>query len=169
MAKVIYISGGQRSGKSSFAQRMAEEKSDSPIYLATARCWDEEFEKRIARHKSDRGEKWSTIEETLNISKHKLSGSVVLMDCVTLWLTNIFMEFEMDSVRALQWAKQEWRGLLEQDFTLIVVSNEIGMGVVAAEPTTRAFVDMQGWMNQFIAMGADEAYAMFSGLPIKLK
>ncbi len=169
MAKVIYISGGQRSGKSSYAQRMAEGLSSSPIYLATAKCWDKEFERRIARHQSERGESWQTIEELVNISRHRFEGRVVMMDCVTLWLTNIFMEHNMDGAISLEWAKEEWRRLLEQDFTLIVVSNEIGMGVVAVDPSTRAFVDMQGWMNQFIAERADEAYAMFSGLPVKLK
>ncbi|MFR9534086.1 MAG: bifunctional adenosylcobinamide kinase/adenosylcobinamide-phosphate guanylyltransferase [Rikenellaceae bacterium] len=169
MAKVIYISGGQRSGKSSFAQRTAEGLSDNPIYLATAKCWDEEFKQRIERHQSDRGDNWRTLEEPMAISTHELSGSVVLMDCVTLWLTNIFMEFDMDAARSLAWAKEEWMRFTAQDFTLIVVSNEIGMGVVAIEPSTRAFVDMQGWMNQFIAQGADQAYAMISGLPLKLK
>lgn len=90
MSRVIYISGGQRSGKSNFAQKMAEELSPTPTYLATARCWDKEFEKRIERHKASRGDHWRNIEEQRFISHLELDGEVVLMDCVTLWLTNIF-------------------------------------------------------------------------------
>lgn len=105
----------------------------------------------------------------MDISKHNLENRVVMMDCVTLWLTNIYMHFEMDAEQSLEWAKGEWRRFTEQDCTIIVVSNEIGMGVVASEASTRAFVDMQGWMNQFIAERADEAYALFSGMPLKLK
>ncbi|MFR9648954.1 MAG: bifunctional adenosylcobinamide kinase/adenosylcobinamide-phosphate guanylyltransferase [Rikenellaceae bacterium] len=169
MAKVIYVTGGQRSGKSAYAQAKAESLSSSPIYLATARCWDDEFRGRIRRHQADRGECWQTIEENMDISKHNLENRVVMMDCVTLWLTNIYMHFEMDAEQSLEWAKGEWRRFTEQDCTIIVVSNEIGMGVVASEASTRAFVDMQGWMNQFIAERADEAYALFSGMPLKLK
>ncbi len=169
MAKIIYITGGQRSGKSSFAQKMAEELSPNPIYLATAKCWDNEFKERITRHQNDRGDMWRTIEEQTKISKHDLSGEVVMMDCITLWLTNIFMSNEMDGTKSLEWAKGEWLKFIEADFTLIVVSNEIGMGVVAADKSTRTFVDMQGWMNQFIAQRADEAYALISGLPLRLK
>ncbi len=169
MAKVIYISGGQRSGKSAFAQSMAESLSPSPIYLATAKCWDKEFRKRIKLHQESRGESWQTIEELMDISRHNLSSEVVMMDCVTLWLTNIFMAHEMDGAKSLEWAKSEWERVTEQDCTLIVVSNEIGMGVVATDSSTRAFVDMQGWMNQFIAQRADEAYTLISGIPLKLK
>ncbi len=169
MAQVIYISGGQRSGKSDFAQEMAEKLSSTPLYLATAKCWDSEFKDRIERHQRARGENWRTIEETINISSLPLDGEVVLMDCVTLWLTNIFMENEMDGTKSLEWAKEQWNELLTHDCTLIVVSNEIGMGVVPTSASTRAFVDMQGWMNQFIAKKADEAYTIISGLPLKLK
>lgn len=169
MAKVIYISGGQRSGKSDFAQEMAEKLTPTPLYLATAKCWDSEFKARIERHQRARGENWRTIEETLNIASLALGGEVVLMDCVTLWLTNIFMENDMDGTKSLAWAKEQWRKLLEQDCTLIVVSNEIGMGVVPTSASTRAFVDMQGWMNQFIAQKADQAYTLISGLPLRLK
>lgn len=169
MAQVIYISGGQRSGKSDFAQKMAEELSPTPLYLATAKCWDSEFKDRIERHQRARGQNWRTIEETINISRLNLGGEVVLMDCVTLWLTNIFMANEMDGTRSLEWAKSHWNELLEQDCTLIVVSNEIGMGVIPTDASTRAFVDMQGWMNQFIAQKADQAYTIISGLPLRLK
>ncbi len=169
MREIIYVSGGQRSGKSDFAQNMAESLSQNPVYLATAKCWDKEFERRIERHKTSRGDHWSNIEELIELSRHNLEGRVVMMDCVTLWLTNIFGQYDYDTARCLEVAKSEWTKFIEQDFTLIVVSNEIGMGVIPMDKTTRAFVDLQGWMNQFIAATADKAYTLISGIPMQIK
>lgn len=169
MSKVIYISGGQRSGKSRFAQAMAEQLSPSPLYLATAHCWDAEFADRIKRHQEDRGDHWSTIEEELHLSRHPLRGQTVLLDCVTLWLTNIFSQNGYDRDKSLAFAKAEWQRLIAQDATFIVVSNEIGMGVIPMEKSTRAFVDLQGWANQFIASTADEAYMLISGISVRIK
>ncbi len=167
--RIIYISGGQRSGKSDFAQNMAEELSVNPTYLATAKAWDKEFEKRIERHKASRGEHWYNIEEKRYISQLALDGHVVLMDCVTLWLTNIFGDCNFDLQLSLSEAKKEWDLFCQKEFTVIVVSNEIGMGVIPLEKSTRKFVDLQGWMNQYIAASADEVYTLISGIPLKLK
>ncbi|MFI3303650.1 MAG: bifunctional adenosylcobinamide kinase/adenosylcobinamide-phosphate guanylyltransferase [Rikenellaceae bacterium] len=169
MRRIIYISGGQRSGKSNFAQNMAESLSSKPTYLATARCWDKEFEQRIARHKASRDERWNNIEEERFISKLHLDNEVVLMDCVTLWLTNIFCDNDYNLQQSLDEAKREWDLFINREFTLIVVSNEIGLGVVPMESSTRAFVDLQGWMNQHIASTAEEAYTVISGIPVKIK
>ncbi len=169
MRKVIYISGGQRSGKSSFAQKTAEMMSDNPVYLATARCWDEEFGKRIERHRQERGSRWTNIEEEKNISGIDLSGRVILMDCVTLWLTNIFHDNNYQVRESLEWAKKEWDSFISGENIIIVVSNEIGMGVIPAERSARRFADLQGWMNQYIADSAHEVYIMFSGIPLKVK
>ena len=169
MAEIIFITGGQRSGKSSFAQRLAEEKSQSPVYLATARIWDEDFKSRIERHKSDRGEKWQTIEEEFQLSKHDFAGKIVLLDCITLWLTNIFYDSKNDVDQSLEIAKKEWDKFTQQDFTLIVVSNELGMGVHPINEIARKFADLQGWMNQYIAKSAKEVQLMVSGIPVKLK
>lgn len=169
MAEIIFVTGGQRSGKSSFAQQMAEEKSANPVYLATARIWDEDFENRVKRHQRDRGEQWKTIEEEISISRHKLDGEVVLLDCVTLWLTNIFYENKNDVDASLEIAKSEWQKFINQDLTLIVVSNELGMGVHPLNEVARKFADLQGWMNQFIAKNANEVILMVSGLPMKIK
>lgn len=112
---------------------------------------------------------WCNIEEEHFISNHDLSGRVVMMDCVTLWLTNIFCDSEYDLKTSLDEAVREWDKFVEQDFTLIVVSNEIGLGVIPMESSTRAFVDLQGWVNQHIAALADEAYCLVSGIALKLK
>jgi adenosylcobinamide kinase/adenosylcobinamide-phosphate guanylyltransferase len=169
MAQITFITGGQRSGKSSFAQRLAEDKSESPIYLATAHIWDEDFKSRVIRHQSDRGEQWQTIEEEIEISKHDLAGRVVLLDCITLWLTNIFYENKNDVDASLVSAQKEWNKFIAQDFTLIVVSNEIGMGVHAENEIARKFADLQGWLNQYIAQSAHEVQLMISGIPVKIK
>lgn len=168
MANIIFITGGQRSGKSSYAQRLAEQMDPSPIYLATARVWDEEFKARIRRHQSDRDERWETLEEEKALSRLNLTGRTVLLDCVTLWLTNIFHDNHYELNASLAEAKQEWSRFIDQEMTLIVVSNEIGMGVIPADETTRRFVDLQGWMNQQIASTAQQAFAMFSGRALEL-
>lgn len=167
--KIIYISGGARSGKSHYAQSLAESLSDHPIYLATARIMDEDFARRVARHQRDRGEQWETLEEPTRLSAHDLSDRVVLMDCVTLWLTNLYDENGYDMDRTLEAAKAEWDRFIRQDMTLIVVSNELGMGLHASTEGARHFVDLQGWVNQHVAATADEAYFMVSGIPMRLK
>lgn len=169
MANVIFITGGQRSGKSSFAQQKAEELAPGPVYMATARVWDEEFRQRIQRHQRDRGPHWTTIEEEKNLSQLDLTGRVVVLDCVTLWLTNFFVDNDFNTEQSLEQAKAEWKQLIEQDFTLLVVSNEIGMGIIPDKEMTRHFTDLQGWMNQFIARTANEVYLMVSGIPVKIK
>lgn len=169
MPEIIFITGGQRSGKSSYAQRLAEEKTANPVYLATARIWDDEFKRRIERHKNDRGNQWTTIEEEKHLSKLNLKGRVVMLDCITLWLTNIFYDNGYDVDKSLKLAKDEWLCFTAQDFTLIVVSNEIGMGVIPENEAARKFSDLLGWMNQHIASLSDTVYFMISGIPLKIK
>lgn len=169
MAEIIFITGGQRSGKSKFALKLAEEKSDIPVYLATARVWDAEFEQRIKRHQTDRGEQWTTIEEELYLSKLQLPGKTVLLDCITLWLTNIFHDNSYNVELSLSKAKNEWEKLINQNFTLIVVSNELGMGVIPENEAARKFADLQGWFNQYIASLANTVFLMVSGIAVKIK
>jgi len=169
MAKIIYITGGQRSGKSSFGQKMAEELSEAPIYLATSRIWDEDFRNRVKRHQSDRSDIWTTIEEEKNIHKHDFTNKVVLLDCITLWLTNFFYDNQPNYNKALEQAKSIWDVFITQNATLIIISNEIGMGMHAETEAGRKFQDIQGWMNQHIAKTADEVYFLVSGIPQKIK
>ncbi len=169
MAAITLITGGQRSGKSRYGQEIAESVSLSPTYLATARVWDEDFKNRIARHKVDRGNNWETIEEQKLIGELDLSGKTVLLDCVTLWLTNIFHDNGFDLKKSLSQAKCEWQKFTKKDFRLIVISNELGMGIHAENEASRKFADLQGWMNQHIASQADKVLLMISGIPLQIK
>lgn len=169
MAQITFITGGARSGKSSFAQRMAEEQSENPIYLATARVWDDDFRQRIKRHQNDRGPHWINIEQEKELSACDVDGQTVLLDCITLWLTNIFFDNQFDADRSLGEANAEWNRFVQKEMNLIVVSNELGMGVHPAEESARKFADLQGWMNQYIARQASEVFLMVSGIPVKIK
>jgi len=169
MAQITFITGGARSGKSSFAQQMAESASPNPVYLATARVWDEDFRLRIQRHQNDRGPHWINIEEEKQLSACDVEGQTVLLDCITLWLTNIFFDNQYDADRSLEEAKVEWNRFVQKDMNLIVVSNELGMGVHPVEESARKFADLQGWMNQYIARQANEVFLMISGIPVKIK
>jgi len=166
---IYYITGGQRSGKSSFGQKLALSLSDNPIYLATSRHWDGEYEKRIDRHKADRDERWTNVEEEKHIGKLEFDQRVVLVDCVTLWLTNFFVDTKNNVDQSLQLAKSEFDALTTQNSDFIFISNEIGMGTHAHTEIGRKFTDLQGWMNQFIAEKSDQAWLMVSGIPMKLK
>ncbi|HPR31516.1 MAG TPA: bifunctional adenosylcobinamide kinase/adenosylcobinamide-phosphate guanylyltransferase [Prolixibacteraceae bacterium] len=168
-ANITLITGGQRSGKSSFARELAEKNSSTPVFLATARVWDEEFRKRIERHQSDRDSRWSTFEEEKNLALLNLSGQTVLLDCITLWLNNFFHDCGFDPDKARAEAQKEWDSLIRQDTTLIVVSNELGMGIIPENEAARKFIDLQGWMNQHIARSAQTIYWMISGIPVKIK
>lgn len=166
---ITYISGGARSGKSRFAQDMALELSTSPVYVATARVADEEFAQRVQRHKEDRGPEWTTLEASRQLYKLPLTGRVVVIDCVTLWLSDMFMEYESDTERALAEFKKEIDRLKELEATFIIISNELGMGLHAESAIGRMFTDLQGWANQYVAACADTAIFMVSGLPLYLK
>ena len=167
--RIILVTGGQRSGKSGYAQRLALELSDNPVYMATSRVWDEEYRKRIERHQRDRGPQWTNIEEEKQLSRHQLSGRTVLIDCVTLWCTNFFFDVNADTDSALEAAKEEFDRFTKQDATFIFVTNEIGMGATSDNEIQRKFTDMQGWMNQYIAEHANEVWLMVSGIEVKVK
>ncbi len=166
---IHYITGGARSGKSSYAMQLALSLSDSPVYVATARRWDDQFEQRIHRHVHERDAHWTTFEEEKAISTLDLAGKVAVIDCVTLWLTNYFVDFRQDIDQSLAAFQQEIDALAQIEAILILISNEIGMGVHAATEAGRKFTDLQGWANQYVAQKADKATLMVSGLPVVLK
>ncbi|UXP32151.1 bifunctional adenosylcobinamide kinase/adenosylcobinamide-phosphate guanylyltransferase [Reichenbachiella agarivorans] len=166
---IIYITGGERSGKSGFAQQLAQDFSDKPYYLATAKKWDQEFEERISRHQSDRDERWTTIEEQIYLGDVLPENTTIVIDCVTLWLTNIFSTQQYERDKSFAQAKEQFLKLIAYEGTLLIISNEIGMGLHADSKMGRDFVELQGWTNQLIAQHADEAYFLISGLAQRIK
>lgn len=167
--EIILITGGQRSGKSGYAQRLALSLSSSPIYLATSRVWDDEHRERIERHQADRGSEWINIEEEKFLSNHQLEGRVVLVDCLTLWATNFFFDYDSDVNKSLSMMKQEFDKFTNQNAQFIFVTNEIGMGGTSENRIQRLFTDLQGWMNQYVAEQSDRVFMMVSGIPLQVK
>ncbi len=170
MRKIILITGGQRSGKSAYAEQLARNLSPNPIYLATAHVWDDDFAQRICNHKARRGPQWTNIEEERNIANIDVQGRVVLLDCLTLWATNYLPAEGLPNTKdtAAQLCTQ-LTSFLSQDATYILVTNEVGLGGVSPNPLARRFADILGTLNQHAAAQADEAYILLSGLPLKLK
>ncbi|MDR3717075.1 MAG: bifunctional adenosylcobinamide kinase/adenosylcobinamide-phosphate guanylyltransferase [Puia sp.] len=174
VSRILFITGGARSGKSRYAQELALQLSPTPRYVATARRWDDDFGERIRRHRQDRDERWTSLEEEKYLSRLPLSGQTAVIDCVTLWLTNFFVDTNQDVERTLEACKKEMdllSHMVQQapGTTLIVVSNEIGMGLHAETEAGRKFADLQGWMNQYIAHLADRVTLMVSGIPLIVK
>lgn len=167
--RIILITGGQRSGKSTKAEELALSLSTNPIYVATAHVWDEEFRERVIKHQERRGPQWTNIEEETALSKHDLTGRVAVVDCVTLWLTNFFFQNNSDVDKSLEAVKAEFDAFTQHDATYIFVTNEIGCGGVSDNAIQRKFTDLQGWMNQYIASRADEVILMVSGIAVKIK
>lgn len=166
---ILLVTGGQRSGKSDFAQNRALEMSKHPVYLATSRIWDEEFRQRVLRHQANRGPEWTNVEEENFLSRHDLAGRVIVIDCVTLWCTNFFFDNNSVVDISLQQIKEEFDAFVRQDAYFIFVTNELGLGGVSVDDTQRRFTDLQGWVNQYIASKADEVVLMVSGIPVPVK
>ena len=169
MKKIILITGGQRSGKSTKAEELALSLCPNPVYMATAHIWDEEFRERVHKHQERRGPQWTNLEEETNLSLHNMTGRVVVIDCVTLWLTNFFFANNSDVNKSLELAKAEFDKFTEPDATYIFVTNEIGLGGVSENAIQQKFTDLEGWMNQYIASKADEVILMVSGIEVKIK
>ena len=198
MKRVILVTGGQRSGKSTYAEKLVLELSgeEKSVYMATSRIWDEEFARRVEIHKQRRGPQWINIEEEKFLSRHNVEGKVVLIDCVTLWSTNFFFDLSaenpvpgeqagsalhstMDAQEAahsgsvvektLQQIKDEFEKFTAQDATFVFVTNEIGLGGVSENKLQRQYTDLLGWLNQYLSSRADDVYFMVSGIPMKIK
>ncbi len=169
--KIVFITGGARSGKSSFALDEASKVKGQKAYIATAEALDDEMKLRIEKHKIDRGDDWDTYEEPLNVSdilsKIDNKYEAVVLDCLTLWLSNVMHKTESPEVEikgladALQSSKEA--------SVIYIVTNEIGMGIVPDNELAREFRDLAGFLNQEIAGLADEVYLVTSGIPIKIK
>lgn len=169
MKEIILITGGARSGKSTYAEKLALSRSSSPVYVATARIWDEDFRRRVARHQERRGPEWNNIEEEKYLGRLKVEGRVVLTDCVTLWCTNFFFDLKADIDRTLEEVRREFDAFTNQNATFIFVTNEIGLGGTSDNELQRKFTDLLGWVNQYIASRADKVVLMVSGIPVLIK
>ncbi|ERI15255.1 bifunctional adenosylcobinamide kinase/adenosylcobinamide-phosphate guanylyltransferase [Brucella sp. RRSP16] len=167
--KSVLVLGGARSGKSSYAEKMAQSSGLQPLYLATGRAFDDEMENRIAIHRDRRGSDWQTVEEPLDLvsalTLHVTVNRFVLVDCLTLWLTNLMLA-ERDIAA-------ETAGLVAMlpDLAgpVVFVSNEVGFGIVPENRMAREFRDHAGFLHQAVAAVADEVYLIAAGLPLKMK
>ena len=170
--KIIFITGGARSGKSSYAEKLARSMAGKRAYLATAQALDEEMAAKIEKHRYDRDSAWDTYEEPLAVAEllRKLSDryQVALLDCLTLWLSNVMAHTDGDGAVLLR-SDELVKAVKNFAGTCIIVSNEVGLGIVPDNPLARKFRDFAGMLNQMVARAADEAYFTVSGIPVRLK
>ena len=165
----LFVIGGARSGKSRYAQARAEAAGGAPVFVATAEAFDDEMRERIARHQADRDARWSTVEapRELPAAIDALSGgeAVVLVDCLTLWVSNLLLA-DADISRA---GRQLCDAIARFDGTLILVANEVGLGIVPDNALARRFRDAAGLLNQSVAAAAAEVVLLTAALPLTLK
>ena len=173
MAHLVYITGGCRSGKSATAQRLAEQHAGQLLYVATAEVRDAEMAERIKQHQQVRGVRWLVLEEPVDLASKipaaAVSCSAILIDCLTLWLSNLLERHGEDDAVIERDAEALIMALKSLDASVYIVSNEVGSGIVPENPLARRFRDFAGKMNQLFAEAADEAWLVVSGLPLKLK
>ncbi|WP_099865049.1 bifunctional adenosylcobinamide kinase/adenosylcobinamide-phosphate guanylyltransferase [Pararhizobium haloflavum] len=170
--RTVFVLGGARSGKTAFSEALAGESGLDRHYVATGRAWDDEMRARIDRHRAMRGRTWMTHETPLGLTqtlRSELSPArVVLVDCLTLWVTNLMMEEQGDA--AIDAAFDDLVAVIQDPAgPLILVSNEVGLGIVPENSMARAFRDHAGRLHQKIAAAADEVYFIAAGLPLKMK
>lgn len=182
MSKVILVTGGSRSGKSKFAENLLND-TDDVLYIATALVTDGEMEDRIKKHKESRNQNWATYEGFKDLDKaiEKYNHKNIMLDCVTVMVTNLlfdkqrdFDNISMDEVdEILNEVKKQFdifiNKVRQKDINLVMVTNEVGSGLVPEYKLSRIFRDIAGFINQFIASKSDEVYFVTCGLPLKLK
>jgi adenosylcobinamide kinase/adenosylcobinamide-phosphate guanylyltransferase len=169
--QIILVTGGARSGKSKYAEQRAQQLGGRRLYLATAESNDEEMAQRIAEHKKRRGNNWVTIEEPMELSSALLAQrgrtDCALVDCLTIWLSNLLLHRDADFVGD---RVDQFLGTLPQlDFHVVLVTNEVGWGIVPDNLLARQFRDLAGWANQQIATVATEVILMVAGIPMVVK
>ncbi|HWA19304.1 MAG TPA: bifunctional adenosylcobinamide kinase/adenosylcobinamide-phosphate guanylyltransferase [Devosia sp.] len=170
MSGHILILGGARSGKTSFAERMAMRAGETPLYLATAQALDDEMLERVKLHQQQRHKRFATLEEPLDLATALKAGArehdVILVDCITLWITNMLGE----NVQVAKAVDELISTLTEIDSArVIVVSNEVGLGIVPDNPLARTFRDLSGAAHQRLAEICGEVHFIIAGLPMTLK
>jgi adenosylcobinamide kinase/adenosylcobinamide-phosphate guanylyltransferase len=168
---VVLVGGGARSGKSRFALEYAEKRSRRPAFVATGEARDDEMRERIERHQRERAAHWTTIEEPLDLTavveREASRFDLLVVDCLTLWLSNVLLHPERDArneLRGLAECLKNWRGP-----ALVLITNEVGLGIVPESPLAREFRDLAGEMNQAAASAAEEVYWMVFGVPMMVK
>lgn len=169
MGKVVLVLGGARSGKSGFAEQLGDALPGPHIYIATAQAFDEEMTQRIASHRADRDSHWQTVECPLPLTEaiqaHDAEGCVILVDCLTLWLSNLMLgDYDVAAARSSLVAL-----LPAVQGTLLLVSNEVGQGIVPDNALARQFRDEAGWLNQAMARAANEVWFVTAGIAQQLK
>jgi adenosylcobinamide kinase/adenosylcobinamide-phosphate guanylyltransferase len=179
MGRLTLILGGARSGKSSYAQSLAEETGKSVTFIATAQALDEEMSTRIQKHRRERPAGWETLELPSNIASHvqQIRSDVVILDCITLLTSNLVMQFVkddlVDEVPFKQAVQEEIDKLLarihEQKQDWFIISNEVGLGLVPPYQMGRVYRDWLGWSNQRLAREADKVILMVAGIPTVIK
>lgn len=179
MQKITFILGGARSGKSSQALKLAEESGELVTFIATAQALDDEMFNRIKKHQNERPSHWQTLEIPFDIANqmYSIKTELIVLDCVTLLVTNLMLQFvkddlvnEEESMKAIQKEIEELLSLIHtsnQDW--IIISNEVGLGLVPPYQMGRAYRDLLGWANQRLAKEADEVLFMVAGIPMKVK
>lgn len=176
----VLVTGGARSGKSSFAERYAATLADTGVYIATAQAYDAEMEARIALHRQQRSERgfvWSTREEPYALAEQlrmeEASGSgVILVDCLTLWLSNWLLQLEREpdaEVKLEAKIDELVEAFASKQGPVLLVTNEVGYGLVPEYKLGRQFRDLSGRMNQRLAAAADQVFLVTSGIPMELK
>ena len=169
-AHIILVTGGQRSGKSAFAEEIALGRSPRPAYIATARILDEDMQQRVAIHRQRREDRWHSSEAPYQLADADFGESgTALVDCLTLWAANWFFEKNECVSETLAELKGQIDRICEKKATIIFVTNEIGSGGISPNATQRHFADLQGALNQYVAKLADEVYWVVSGIPVKIK
>jgi adenosylcobinamide kinase / adenosylcobinamide-phosphate guanylyltransferase len=168
-SRLTFIIGGARSGKSRRAQSLAEAMRGELLYIATAQAFDEEMAQRIIRHQGERCDRWSTVESPLDLSgtidREARPGRILLIDCLTLWTSNVLLA-DMDGAIATDDLVVR---LTQPACPVIIVSNEVGLGIVPDNALARAFRDVAGRLHQKVAELADRVELMVAGLPLQLK
>lgn len=170
MGEKILITGGVKSGKSRFALKIAREiEKGEKIFIATARPIDEEMEDKIEKHEKERGSDFQTVEEPIHLGDilTKINQSTVVIDCLTLWLSNLF--FEVRESEKLFEIESFIQALKEFGGNIIIVTNEVGWGIIPESETSRNYQAELGRLNQEVAEICDEVYVLISGIPSRVK